>query len=81
MKNSSSSYSFLPKKYSKKNLFRVILLDLLQFLISSDRIQVRQKKDRYGRSYWQAYDPASESKITLASEAEMRIWIEQHYYK
>ncbi|WP_439566398.1 hypothetical protein [Gloeocapsopsis crepidinum] len=57
------------------------MLRLLQALTSRDRLQVWQKKDRYGRSYWQAYDPVSDSKISLASEAEMRVWIEQRYYK
>ncbi|PIG92465.1 hypothetical protein [Gloeocapsopsis sp. IPPAS B-1203] len=81
MKASGFTNIYLQKKQNTKSLFRIILLRLFQALTSRDRLQVWQKKDRYGRSYWQAYDPVSDSKISLASEAEMRVWIEQRYYK
>lgn len=81
MKNVVFSYVFLPKNNKFKQLFKFILLRLFRCLTSRDDIQVWQKKDRYGRSYWQAYDSATDKKISLASEAEMRIWIEQRYYK
>lgn len=81
MKNASSSYIYLQKKHNNQNSFRVILLRLFRYFARRDDLQVWQKKDRYGRSYWQACDPKTESKITLASEAEMRIWIEQRYYR
>lgn len=53
---------------------------LLCTLIESNEIQVWQKTDRYSNTYWQAYDPKTGESTSLSSEAEMRIWIEQHYY-
>jgi len=32
----------------------------------------------FGNTWWNAYDPAGRS-VSLASEAEMRIWIEKRY--
>jgi hypothetical protein len=81
MRISRFPHIYLQIKQNIKIIFKTIFLRLLQALTSRDRLQVWQKKDRYGRSYWQAYDPVSESTISLASEAEMRAWIEQRYYK
>ncbi|MGJ3245314.1 MAG: hypothetical protein ACFE0I_04475 [Elainellaceae cyanobacterium] len=36
--------------------------------------------DAKGNPYWRVYDPASDRMTTLASEAEVRIWLEQRYY-
>ncbi len=44
-------------------------------------LQVWQKTDRYGNTYWQAQDPKTGNSTILGSEAEMRIWIEQRYYQ
>ena len=40
--------------------------------------QVWQKTDKYGNTYWRAYDPANDSYFS-GSEADMRRWIEQRY--
>ncbi|HHP7245338.1 MAG TPA: hypothetical protein ACFE0H_11690 [Elainellaceae cyanobacterium] len=36
--------------------------------------------DSNGNPYWRIHDPASDRMATLASEAEVRIWLEQRYY-
>ncbi|WP_236738926.1 hypothetical protein [Chroogloeocystis siderophila] len=77
----SLSYIYQQKKPDIKIIFNRVLLHLFRYLTSRNDVQVWQKKDRHGRSYWQAYDPLTDKKISLASEAEMRIWIEQRYYK
>jgi len=81
MKNISLSHIDVQKKHKVANVFNAILIRLIQYFTSRNDVQVWQKKDRYGHTYWQAYDPVTESKISLASEAEMRVWIEQRYYK
>lgn len=61
--------------------FKVIWQRFTFALICSNQLQVWKKIDRFGHSYWQAYDPKSGDSTFLGTEAEMRIWIEQSYYK
>jgi hypothetical protein len=53
---------------------------LLTLLSSKPELRVWQTCDRAGHTWWNAYDPVKEQSARLGSEAEMRIWIEQHYY-
>lgn len=53
---------------------------LIRVLSASNELQV-WKRDRQGHTYWHAYDPLTGNSTCLSSEAEMRIWIEQHYYR
>ncbi len=43
--------------------------------------QVRKKTDRRGQTYWQVRNMAINETITFTSEAEVRIWIEESYYR
>ena len=43
--------------------------------------QVRNKTDRRGHTYWQVRDVTTNQTITFTSEAEVRIWIEESYYR
>lgn len=52
----------------------------LRWLSAPPELRVWQRRDRAGRTIWNAYDPRSGQSTSLASEAEMRLWIEQHYY-
>lgn len=81
MKYSKMPFFYFQQKQNIKTIVKATLLHLFQVFKSSDRIQVWQKKDRYGHTYWQAYNLTTDRKISLASEAEIRIWIEQQYYK
>jgi hypothetical protein len=36
-----------------------------------------KKRDRNGNAYWQGYDPKSNRSIYLASEDEVRIWLDR----
>ncbi|MBD2214318.1 hypothetical protein H6G64_12950 [Calothrix sp. FACHB-156] len=44
-----------------------------------NELQVVQKLDRHGNTYWQAYDPATGKSFSSGSEADVSIWIEQLY--
>lgn len=52
----------------------------LKRLSTPPELRVWQRRDRAGRIIWKAYDPRSGQSTSSASEAEMRLWIEQHYY-
>lgn len=54
---------------------------LLTGLISKNEVQVWKKSSKNGNSEWHAYDPATGQSTCVASDAEMRIWIEQQYYQ
>jgi hypothetical protein len=73
-----------------KKEFRAIALTLqstlsliwdkvLSFL--SDEPKVWQERDRFGNLYWRIYDPISDRSATLASEQEVREWLDQRFYK
>lgn len=74
VKNSKSSFSLL-------GIFEVISQSFQRLIATSQELQFSQKTDRRGHKYWQAYDPKSGDSTSLSSEAEMRAWIEQHYYQ
>lgn len=43
--------------------------------------KIFQKCDRAGNLYFVVYDPKSGQRLTLGSEREVRIWLEQRYYQ
>lgn len=54
----------------------------LTLLVHSSELQVWQESDRQGRTFsWHAYDPLTGRSACFGSEEEMRIWIEQSYYR
>ncbi len=44
-------------------------------------LHIWQSLDRFGNTWWHACDPATGKSTQLASEVEMRLWVEQRYYK
>ena len=47
----------------------------------ASELKVWQSSDRAGHKWWNAYDPTTGNSISLDSEAEMRMWIEERYYQ
>lgn len=43
--------------------------------------RVWQKRDRYGNLYWVIYDPTTGYSSSFSSEKEVRVWLEQRYYR
>lgn len=43
--------------------------------------QVWHKRDRAGNTYWQVFDPVTGYFTYFSSEQEVRIWIEERYYR
>ncbi|ELS33919.1 MULTISPECIES: hypothetical protein [Pseudanabaena] len=46
----------------------------------NEEVQVWQKCDRHGNTYWYVYDPKTGHSAHLGSEEEVMSWIESHYY-
>jgi hypothetical protein len=50
-------------------------------LVSSDEPQVSKIKGSEGHEFWRIYDPVTRITTTLSSEAEVRMWLDQRYYR
>lgn len=53
----------------------------LAIFTKGNDLQVWQTCDRFGNTWLNACDPVTGRSISLASEAEMRVWIEERYYR
>ncbi|MCL1467774.1 hypothetical protein [Argonema galeatum] len=71
------------KEYTPPNLsfLNKFWLRLVKAMMSGKDLRVWQKSDRSGNKEWHAYDPATGRSTCVASDAEMRMWIEQQYYQ
>lgn len=54
---------------------------LTKVILGSNELQIWETCDDSGNSLWHAYDPVTERYTSVNSEAEIRAWIEQRYYK
>ncbi len=73
------------KKHRKIRLvisfaFKKALQGLLESLIGSNELRIWQSCDRSGTTWWHVYDPITGKHSSVASEEELRIWIEKRYY-
>jgi hypothetical protein len=51
----------------------------VRFLSGSSEPRISQKRDRSGNLYFQVHDPVSGQSLSLYSEQEVRMWIDQRY--
>ncbi|NJM78092.1 MAG: hypothetical protein HC852_22875 [Acaryochloridaceae cyanobacterium RU_4_10] len=51
------------------------------WIVQTSEPKVSQRRDRKGRTYYQVYDPGSNTSAAFGSEAEIRAWLEQRYYR
>ncbi len=54
---------------------------LVKTLSQERELKAWQKTDRRGNTYWNVYNPVTDKTAQFASEAEVRIWLEQQYYR
>ena len=54
---------------------------LLNLATGSSEPIIEKHCDRKGQTYYTIYDPVTEQQSTQLSEAEVRTWLEQRYYK
>lgn len=50
-------------------------------LITDSEPKAWQIRDRSGATYWRVYDPVSNQTQAFSGEAEVRMWLEQRYYR
>lgn len=49
-------------------------------MVSQNEPEVKQKRDRYGNSYWQVRDRKTGISYTFGSDSEVIAWIEGRYH-
>lgn len=81
MMKTSTLSAQTPKSGSLFTTLKIIWRYSIRNLVGNNELQVWQKTDCYGKSYWRTYDLASGRSTVLGSQAEMRMWIEQRYYQ
>jgi hypothetical protein len=54
---------------------------LVAVMTKEQELQIWQSSDRSGKTLWHGYDPVTGHSVCRDSEAEMRIWLEERYYK
>lgn len=54
---------------------------VINSLFTDLEFKVRKRKDRQGNVWWYVYDPKTGHTGCLASEQEVRMWIEESFYR
>lgn len=54
---------------------------LLKLFDQSQEPRISKRFDRWGNIYFSAYDPVDRTYYVFTSEPEIRIWLEQRYYR
>lgn len=68
-----------PASTPQSNRLQRLWQAFLKFAEGSQEPRIRQVCDRQGNSTWRVYDPISGQSMSFASEAEVRLWLEQRY--
>ncbi|HEY9779635.1 MAG TPA: hypothetical protein V6D09_05810 [Leptolyngbyaceae cyanobacterium] len=50
-------------------------------IVRKPEVQIWQTGNRAGKTWWNVYNPNTGELAKLGSEQEVRIWLEQSYYK
>lgn len=66
---------------STSQVFSNLWQALREMIARCAEIQVWQKSDRQGNLYWHGYNPHNGDYVSFGTEAEIRMWIEEHYYR
>ncbi len=72
--------STISQDTQRPKMFSKLWEKILTAIVSKSEMQVWSESDRSGNTEWHAYDPETGRSICVASETEMRHWIEQSYY-
>lgn len=71
------------QKYSSNNqklsLWLVNIWKFLAKAFQTNELQIWQKTNRQGDTYWKVYHPATGRTAYCSTELEVRIWIDQRY--
>lgn len=73
-----------PKLKRKHRIVLSILKDIRNFLLSAfkgSQLQLWQTVDSDGNIYWNGYDPQTNQSIQLATEEELRVWVDESVFR
>jgi hypothetical protein len=65
----------------RSSILPTVWQNLMNSLLNGFELQVWQTHLRNGNCSWHAYDPMTGHSACFGSEDDMRVWIEQRYYK
>ncbi len=65
---------------NRESLLSKVWQKLATYLSQSSGLRVWQS-NRTGRTVWKLYNPTTGDKLDFDSETEVRIWIEESYYR
>lgn len=63
-----------------KSIFANAKQKMIDKLVRSPKLQVRSYLDQEGNTWWYVYDPTTKETGHLRTEAEVKAWLNQHYY-
>lgn len=69
------------KKSKRLSAFNTIWQHLITIFTKQPELQVRQRYDHFGNTWWEAYDPVTGCSASFDSEVNMLAWIEKRYYR
>lgn len=75
----------LPAKQTQGRWLFSAMNQIGQFLlvaaVGGDNLKIWQTADRDGNSWWHGFDPLTGRSTWVATDDEMRAWIDRHYYQ
>jgi hypothetical protein len=70
-----------PGKWNIKQIIHRIWHSVTELFAPSSELRVFTGRDRYGNTYYRVYDALTQDFHRFESENEVRIWLEQRYYR
>lgn len=70
-----------PRRWSLKQAIHSLWHSLIELFAPSSELKIFTGRDRHGETYYKVYDVLSHEFHCFESENEVRIWLEQRYYR
>lgn len=71
----------LVKKPKLFSLVNKVWQYIVTVLAQGQQPRIWQSCDRFGQIGWHGYDPVTERSVCRDSEDEIRVWLEERYYR
>lgn len=62
-------------------IMKVLILLLASFCSKANEPKISSRKNNYGNVYFRVYDPQTKRNSNFSSEQEVRMWLDNRYYK
>lgn len=63
-----------------QSIFANLKQKLIDKLARSPKLKIRSYLDQEGNTWWYVYDPITKKTGHLRTEAEVKAWLDKHYY-